>query len=447
MNLLESFRNNWNKKDFGSKQPVLLAISGGVDSIVLADLFLKSGISFGLAHCNFQLRGKDSEGDEVFVKSWAEEKGVRFFSTRFETQKFAETWKKGIQETARILRYEWLEKIRIQHLYQSVATAHHANDNAETLLINLLKGTGISGLHGIPETSGKIIRPLLFAQKEDIENYRKENHLTFRKDISNDSDKYLRNAVRIHILPVIKQYFPQAVHQLSENIFRFSQAEILYRKEVERQLKKLKNVRGKDIYIPVLKLRKTEAYETVCYELFKEYGFSSVQIPQILKLTDAESGRFVSSGSYKVIKDRDFLIITLADTEHTGFIEILAAPCSVQTENGSFHFSLVKNPKTVSADSFTAFIDASELVFPLVLRRWRTGDYFYPFGMRMKKKKLSRFFMDQKIPLHEKEKVWVLESQRRIVWVCGMRLDERFKISERTSEVLKVEFRIQKGLQ
>ena len=442
MELLNQFIQNWKKKDFGSNgKPVLIAVSGGIDSMVMVDLFMKSNLPFAMAHCNFQLRGDDAEGDEQFVKEQAFKLNVPFFSTRFDTKEKSEEWKKGIQETARILRYEWLDEIRKLNGFGFIATAHHANDNAETLLMNLFKGTGISGLHGIPERNENVIRPLLFALRKEIQQYATDHEISFREDISNASDKYLRNAVRLNIIPAIENYFPNVIEQLSENIHRFSQSEILYKKEVDRQLKKLAEQRGNDVYIPVLKLKRTAAKEPLCYELFRQYGFSAAQIPHVIQLADSSSGHYLESTSHRVIKDRDLLIITAQPSMDTDFILIEGAPCVINAGKHHFHFSFSKKPASIPESSNLAYIDAHKISFPLILRRWRQGDYFYPLGMGMKKKKIARFLIDQKIPLHEKENIWVLEADKRIVWVAGRRLDERFRVKESSQRVLKVEMK------
>ena len=442
MDLLAEFKANWQYKAFATEdQKALLAVSGGMDSMVMAHLFLRSGISFGIAHCNFQLRGDDAEKDQHHVQSWAAENNIQFHTTSFNTQETADTWKKGIQETARILRYEWLDEIRVANGYKHLATAHHANDNAETLLMNLFKGTGISGLHGIPEKTDTLIRPLLFAHRQDILSYASQQNVPFREDVSNSSDKYLRNAVRLNIIPAVEKYFPNVVTQLNDSIHRFAQVEELYVEAVNAKLKKLVDKRGSDLYIPVLKFLKAKPLEAIAYELFRQYGFTAAQIPHIIELTESDSGHFMESASHKVIKDRDFLIITTRTTADTDFITIDGVPCTIQAGKHHFHFSLAKNSGAIPTSPHIAYIDASKITFPLILRKWRTGDYFYPLGMGMKKKKLSRFFIDQKLPLHEKDHVWVLECQKRIVWIAGMRLDERFKLKPASHKVLKVELR------
>jgi tRNA(Ile)-lysidine synthase len=439
MDLLQTFQQNWVKKKFVAKeQRVLLAVSGGMDSMVLADLLLKSNIPFAMAHCNYQLRAAAADMDEALVTQWAKDNNIPFHATRFRTQDIATEWKKGIQETARILRYEWLDGLCKEHNYSKIVTAHHANDNVETLIINLFKGTGISGLHGIPETNGIIIRPLLFATRTDIVAYKDAHHIPFREDESNATDKYLRNAVRHHIIPAIEGLFPDAVAHAHATIKRLTAAEMLYDKAIAQERKKLMEQRGKDFYIPVLKLQKREPLETLCYELFTPYGFIPAQLPHIIQLLTTDSGHYISSATHRIIRDRDFLIITTLPTTKTDFITISSVPCVVDTLNGQFSFSIHKKPEKISKAPNCAYIDLSQITFPIYLRRWRQGDYFYPLGMGMKKKKLSKFFIDTKLPLHEKEHVWVIESHKRIVWVAGMRLDERFKVKDNTREVLCV---------
>jgi tRNA(Ile)-lysidine synthase len=442
MDLLKEFKTHIQKKHLVHHgQIILLAVSGGIDSMVMADLFLKAGIPFAMAHCNFQLRAREADKDEALVADWAQKHSIPFHHVRFDTAQKTEEWKKGIQETARILRYEWLDEIRVANGYAAIATAHHANDNAETLLINLLKGTGIAGLHGIPARNGNIIRPLLFAQRADIEQYAKDNDVTWRDDASNESDKYLRNAVRHHIIPTANEWFPNAVQHINDSIRRFAEAEILYRRAVDAEIKKLIDKRSKDIYIPILKLLKLKPLETICYELFHSYGFSSAQVPHIIELFESESGHYISSDTHRIIKNRDFLIITVNQTTATDIITIEGLPCTIETPEGHFHLSLKKKQENLPANDNTAYIDIKRITFPLILRRWKQGDYFYPLGMGMKKKKLSKFFIDRKVPVHQKEAVWVLECDKRIAWVAGMRLDERFKLKPDTTEVLSVEFK------
>jgi tRNA(Ile)-lysidine synthase len=442
MSLLQRFKDNWHKHEFALPEvTVLLAVSGGSDSMCLAELFLQSAKPFAIAHCNFQLRGEASDLDEKLVRDWALAHQIPFHSVRFDTTQKMEEWKKGVQETARILRYEWFEAIRQEHKYTCIATAHNANDNAETLLINLFKGTGIAGLHGILPKQETIIRPLLFAEKKDILDYVTANKAPYREDASNAKDDYLRNAVRHKLVPAAEELFAGVVKNLNNSIERFADAELLYNKAVEQERKKLMEKRGNDFYIPIRKLVKRPALQTICYELFKPFGYSSAQIPQITNLLESESGHFISSATHKVIRNRDFLIVTQVTEQHADFVQITALPCKLQTAHHSYNFKEADKPAVIGSDNGIALIDIAKLTFPLVLRKWKQGDYFYPLGMGMKKKKLSKYFIDQKIPIHEKERVWVLESDKRIVWIAGMRLDERFKVTDKTTKVLKVEIK------
>lgn len=439
--LKKTFEANWRDKHFAKQEDtILLAVSGGADSMVMAHLFLNAAIPFAIAHCNFQLRGAEADGDEQLVKGWAAANGIPFHNIRFNTRQVAAEQKTSIQEAARMLRYTWLEEIKQQHTYAAIATAHHANDNAETLLINFFKGTGISGLHGIPEKNGNIIRPMLFATRQEIEQYSAENNIAYRNDSSNTSDKYLRNAVRHNILPVINGYFPSVVGNLNENIERFKQVETVYKTAIQKQIKKLTERRGVDVFIPTLKLAKASPLATICYELFSAYDFTSAQVPHIIELIDAESGKFMETEHYKLIKDRNFLIITKKDGRETDNILIDSFPAKIATRDTVFSFATAAN-HSFSKDETTATIDFDKLELPLLLRKWKAGDYFYPLGMNMKKKKIARFLIDQKIPLHQKEKVWVLESRKKIIWVAGMRLDERFKLTASSKNILKVEMK------
>jgi tRNA(Ile)-lysidine synthase len=409
-----------------------------MDSMALASLYLACNIPFAVAHCNFQLRDKDADLDETFVREWCNMNGITLHHIRFQTKERSTEWKKGTQETARILRYEWFEQVRKEHGYARIATAHHANDNAETMLINLFKGTGISGLHGILPKSNHLIRPLLFATREEIAAYVEEQEIRYREDISNASDDYLRNAVRHNIVPAVEALFPNAVKSLNDSIARFADAEILYRKAIDAELKKLVEKRGQDHYIPVKKLIHRQPLATIMYELLHPYGFSAMQVPHVLNLLQSETGHYVASSTHRVIRNRDFLIITMGAQQAADLILVEAAPCKVDTGRHTFTFDIHDKPKVIDSDNNLAITDLKNISFPLVLRKWKTGDYFYPMGLAMKKKKVSKLLIGAKMALHEKEDVWVVECGRRIVWVSGLRLDERFKVKDSTEQVLVI---------
>ena len=439
MRLLKQFKEEWDKGGFTRpEETVLLAVSGGSDSMVMADLFLKSNIKFAVAHCNFGLRGAASDGDERLVRDWCLMNNITCHSVLFDTRQQSLEWKKGTQETARDLRYQWFEETRKEHGYAKIVTAHHANDNVETMLINLLKGTGISGLHGIRPVNGHIIRPLLFATKERIAEYTIENNVPYRDDASNDSDDYLRNAVRHHVIPAMQEWFPGVVENVNQSISRFGEAEMLYKGAIEQERKQLIEQRGQDWYIPVRKLKLRQPLATICYELLLPFGFSSGQVADVLNLLTSLSGHYVASSTHRVIRNRDFLVITTLPQPSADLILVESAPCSIETGKYVYTFSIKEKPEQIPADKNEAWLDMKDIIFPLLLRKWRNGDYLYPLGMKMKKKKVSRLLIDEKTALQEKEEIRLLECNKRIVWVSGIRIDERFKVSDSTDKVLVV---------
>jgi tRNA(Ile)-lysidine synthase len=437
--LLHLFEINWAKKKFvvhGGR--VLLAVSGGSDSMVMAELFRSAGISIGVAHCNFGLRGEASDLDEALVRDWCLTNQVVFHRVLFDTKERAVEWKKGTQETARILRYEWFEQLRVEFGYAKVATAHHADDNAETLLINLLRGTGISGLHGVKEVNGAIIRPLLFATKKMIGEYAGQHSIAYRDDASNATDDYLRNAIRHKLIPVASGLVPGAVDNINDSIARFAEAEVLYSKAIERERKRLIEKRGQDHYVPIRKLIKSEPLATLCYELLRPFNFTSGQTEQVVGLLTSTSGHYVSSGTHRVIRDRDFLVVTAVVAGGSDMVLVEGLPATVDTGRYVFHFSLKPRPDVIPPDPDEAWLDMKYIAFPIVLRKWKQGDHLYPLGMKMKKKKVSRILIDAKVSLHDKEEVSVLECDKRIAWLCGMRIDERFKLRPSSEQALVV---------
>ncbi len=437
MSLITQFNAYINEQHlFEKKDKLLLAVSGGVDSVVLCELCSQSGYDFVIAHCNFQLRGKESNEDEIFVQSLAHKYNVDIKSTRFDTVDYAKKNKLNIQIAARELRYDFFNKILAEdNSIKHIITAHHANDNAETVLMNFLKGTGINGLQGIlPKDAGiggKVVRPLLFAKKDMLIALANEQKLQWREDQSNETNKYTRNYFRNDWMPSIEKIIPQLEDNLLENIQRFKEVNLLYESAVETILKKLVEKKGKELHIPVLKLLKTPALSTVLYELLKSYSFSSQQIPEVIKLLQAESGKYISSATHRLIKNRQWVILSpLQDKLSNHFI--------IEQNEKEIHFDDMKisiqqsePPFNINKDQYCAQIDTSAVSFPLILRKWKQGDYFYPLGMD-KKKKLSRFFIDNKLSLLDKENCWVLESDKKIIWVVGQRMDNRCKINSST---------------
>lgn len=447
--LSEKFKENWNlyfNNNSVSKNKFLLAVSGGIDSTVLTDLFYNANINFTIAHCNFQLREEESERDELFVKTLSERYNKEFFAKKFDTKQYAEEKKISIQEAARDLRYSWFEKIIDQQSTVNgqpfLATAHNADDNIETSLMFFLRGSGIHGLTGIKEfdKERKIIRPLLFATREEILLYAKENNLSWVEDSSNATNKYTRNFLRNKIIPSIKEFFPEVKNNIADNINRFKEIEALYNFSIQHYKKKLLEFKGNEIHIPVLKLKNVKPLDTIIWEIIREYNFHSHQIEEIKKLFQSENSSYIQSSSHRIIKNRNRLIIAPNKTKESGYILIEKENSEVKFPNGVLKIEKLQteNFKLQTSNSI-AQLNASEIEFPLVLRKWKQGDYFYPLGMR-KKKKLNRFFIDKKLSATEKEKVWILESNKKIIWIIGYRIDDRFKLTPSTGEILSITF-------
>ncbi len=426
---------------------MLLAVSGGVDSVVLCRLFHEAGLPFGIAHCNFRLRGAEADEDESFVAELAKDFKVESHAERFDTQAYATKNRISIQMAARDLRYEWLEKIRSTKGYLFIATAHHLNDSIETLLLNLTKGTGISGLHGILPKNQKLIRPLLFATREQIEKFAAGHKVRFREDASNESLKYQRNRIRHTVIPALRQINPGLEQSLEQTIQTFRHTESIYRFALEQIRDQCMNRQGDEIFIPIRKLLKMPGYPLVLEELLKPYGFTRQVVSQLCEqLTVEQAGKMYYSPTHRVLKDRRFLILAAKDTRHITNYFIPDGQAQLDLEG------LRLSIRTVDAKGFRipkaakfASLDLRKIKFPLQIRRWRKGDYFYPYGLTRKnsdkpgKKKLSDFFVDQKLNLLDKEKAWVLLSGQQIVWVVGYRIDDRFKFTSNTKKILLLE--------
>ena len=454
MSLLLRFKNFISVKNlFTSKDKLLLAVSGGVDSVVLCELCQQAGFDFTIAHCNFQLRGEESERDERFVLELGRKYEVEVKVKKFDTDKFAVENKMSIQEAARVLRYEWFEEVvnsewsivnrdASKNIHHSpftfhILTAHHADDNAETLLMNFFRGTGLHGLTGIPVSYGNIKRPLLGFTKDELFKFAKENKLDFVEDSSNLSSKYTRNFFRNEIIPAISKVYPQVKENLTDNINRFGEIEKLYKIAVADIKKKLVKEKGSEWHIPVKQLMGYNN-RALIYEVISDFGFTEKQIDEVIKLSESESGKYIDSPifNYRLIRHRHWFIISPVNSIESATIIIEEDNKTVIFEEGTLQLEVTSNRQPATGNHI-ACLDAKEISFPLILRKWKTGDYFYPLGMK-KKKKLSRFFIDQKLSKTEKEKAWVIEMDKKIIWVVGKRIDERFKVTEKTKSVLKI---------
>lgn len=412
--------------------------------MVMAELFHQAGYSFGIAHCNFGLRGEESDADERFVHSAAGRYQVPFYVTRFDTMDFAGFNHFSIQMAARELRYTWFEEIRAKEGYKGIATAHHRDDQIETFLINLLRGTGIAGLHGIPVRKGYVIRPLLFASREEIEHYAREQQISFREDSSNSKLNYVRNRIRHHLIPMIQSIEPNYAVQITGTIDRIRESEAILQPLVEKQRKKLLRREKEKWIIEIGELAKLKPLKAWMYELFSPFGFNEATIGNILRSLDQESGKRFRSSSFRIIKDRkQLIIIPLTDKK----AEKSPEGCFISETSASLDKPIRLSLKTIqresgfqiSGDKHTATLDLDKVIFPLVLRKWQPGDYFYPFGMD-KRKKLSDFFIDEKIPIPDKEACWLLCSGKRIIWVVGHRIDHRYRVTSRTKKLLIVNY-------
>ncbi len=444
MNLSDQFSTYW-KQHFCHLSTLnchlLVAVSGGVDSVALTDLIHHAGFKFTIAHCNFQLRGEESDRDEAFVRKLGEKYGVEVLVKQFNTIQYAEANNLGIQEAARNLRYEWFHELlnsKPKTTNPKLVTAHHADDNVETVLFNILRGTGMNGLHGILPEQNKTIRPLLFAKREGILAYAQQHQLEWVEDSSNASSRYTRNYIRHEVLPLLKQIFPAVTDNINHSIERWREGEELYEQAIALHKRKLCEVKENEVHISVLKLQQSSPLKTITFEIIKDFGFTPAQTGEVLSLLQSESGKYVASSSHRIIRNRNWLIIAPNQSVQATNILIEEGEKKITFSEGILTLEQPVNCQPSSVNSI-ATLDATEIKFPLLLRKWKQGDYFYPLGMR-KKKKVSRFLIDQKVSLIDKEKIWVVESNKKILWIVGLRLDDRFKITDKTKQVLKLSF-------
>ncbi len=449
MKLSQKFILHWWSQYFPHQLPsqlhLLLAVSGGVDSVVLANIVAASGIDFSILHCNFQLRGEESERDEQFVRSLAKRYGKVIHVKRFDTASIVEERKSAVQEVARDLRYAWFEEARTEYQEKNddktvwIAVAHHADDNIETVLINLFRGTGLQGLTGMEPYHGKIVRPLLNLRKEEIRAYAVAHGLDSVEDSSNATNDYTRNYFRNELIPGIKQVYPSVEKNLFHTINRLKEADILYRNALKQVFEKMVELKGDEYHVPVLLWKQASPLTTVTYELIRDFGFSAAQTTEVIKLLDAENSSYIVSKTHRLIRNRNWMIIAPLAKEH----DHLLIPVDTDDNTVVFAEGILKLASTTSATipgtNSEVLIDADELQYPMLLRPWKQGDYFYPLGMP-KKKKISRFLGDLKLSKTEKEKVWVLESGKKIVWVLGLRIDHRFRITDHTKYKLQLTY-------
>ena len=435
--MLQKFQSHiFQNFPFLSGKKLLLATSGGLDSMVMVDLFRKLSFKIAIAHCNFQLRGVESFEDQNFVQNYAESNEIKLFVTQFDTEAFAKDYKLSTQVAARELRYNWFYELLETENFDYVLTAHHADDNLETFLINLVRGTGLDGLTGIPAQNENVIRPLLIFSRQEIEQYAKENNIDWREDSSNASDKYLRNKIRHNLVPILKELntdFLSSFHKtqvyLQESKTMVEDASIMVYQQVAKEI-------GEDIHFDLNKLQQLPNYKSYLYQWLREFGFSAWD--DIYDLVESQSGKQVFSNEFRLLKNRGFLILSPINNEDKKEEYYIFKDQKEIDSPLNLSFSKVADIGIVSNRAI--FVDEDKLHFPLVLRRWNEGDTFQPFGMEGKSKKVSKIFKDEKLSLIDKENTWLLCSDDKIIWIIGIRQDERFKLEKTTKNRVQIQW-------
>lgn len=439
----ETFRDKIKEINlFQADNYVLLAVSGGLDSVVMSHLFHAEGYHIGIAHCNFKLRAADADADETFTRVLAQRFGVQFYSVSFDTQAYAQQHGISIQMAARDLRYEWFERVRIENGYDYIATAHHADDQAETVLINLARGTGLAGLQGFKPKSDRIVRPMWHFTRRQIESYASQHHIAHREDISNSETKYIRNKIRHQIIPLFEEINPSFGISLSRLSAIAEDTHKLLDFFVQRELPAMMQQKGDSMYVDIDAIKAFPSIELLLYEILKPYGFTSAVVKEIADGVEKQPGKMFYSPTHSCLKDRDHLIISpLKQSIPSELILVEKNEHAINTPFGKFIFSIHTDfsSSDIRPDPFYLYADIERLTFPLTLRHPARGDYFYPLGMSGKKK-ISDYLTDKKIPLTQKEKVWLLCSTDKVCWIAGMRCDERFKITHSTREVFTVNY-------
>jgi len=431
------------QKLFTRKDKILLTVSGGIDSVVMCELFYLAGLQFGIAHCNFQLRGQESDVDEQFVKELAAKYSVPFYVHHFNTLDIASEMSVSIQMAARQLRYDWFEELAETEKYQYYATAHHQNDEIETFFINLLRGTGIAGLHGILPKQNHLIRPLLFTSRGKIEKFAEDNQLKYREDSSNSSIKYLRNAIRHKIIPEFKHLAGDFEKVMIETIEKIRDTEVVFNEMLEIKRKEIVVHNNSTVFINIEKLMAISPLKIYLFHFLSPFGFNNETIESLILTLDDISGKQFFSSTHRLLKDRENLIITeISNSCPINVVYRIEETDTQMAEPLMLDFRITTDSEMIkiNPDKNLAYLDFDKLKFPLYLRKWQHGDYFFPFGMRGKKK-VSDFFTDQKFSIIEKENTWLLCSADDIVWVVGWRIDERYRLTTKTMRGFLIEMK------
>jgi tRNA(Ile)-lysidine synthase len=437
--MLDRYKNHINHKfPFLYDSKLLLAVSGGLDSVALAHLCLQSQLNVTIAHCNFNLRGSESDADEAFVIKLAKSLNIEVFTQRFDTLNYAAKNKLSTQMAARELRYNWFQEMATALNFDFILTAHHADDQLETFLINFLRGTGLEGLTGIPEINNNIVRPLLLFSREDIETYLKKANVLWREDSSNITTKYLRNKLRHEVVPVLKDINPQLLDSFKSTLSHLNDVADIVDESLNAVAKRaIVNIDDNGISYKISEFKKVNNPHAYLYHMFKDFGFTAWD--DIVHLLDAQTGKQVFSDTHVLLKNRDVLLLSeLKDVAEIKVYQISKIPEIVDFPLGELVVNEVEvidknNPKAM-------FIDGKKLQFPLELRQWQHGDYFYPIGMTGKKK-VSKYLKDIKLSLVEKDQTWVLCSNGDVVCILKNRLDRRFMANQESSHIIKIELK------
>jgi len=412
----------------------LIACSGGLDSVVLAHLCHQLQLNFVLAHCNFKLRGQESDNDAVFVEKLAQQLNATFFVTHFNTKAYVAKNKGSIQMAARELRYQWFHEIMANEGLKAIVTAHHADDNLETFLINLSRGSGIEGLTGMPEKTKSVYRPLLKFDRAKLLQYAENSGTLWREDASNADTKYVRNKIRHQIIPELKTLHPSFLANFKNSISYLEQTNTLVKQVICTWKSQHFVTQGNQIKIAIAALKACAPLETYLYGIFSDYGFSEWN--NVKALLEGMSGKSVWSKTHRLVKDRDYLLLSEIEDIEDGLATYTIPKDAVSIKAPlKLEFSLVA--ERGNNEQNVIYVAKNALKYPLLIRKWNKGDYFYPIGLNGKKK-LAKFFKDEKVSVLDKAAQWLLCSEDKIVWVIGRRADNRFKVVDATTEIMKI---------
>ncbi|WP_158839384.1 tRNA lysidine(34) synthetase TilS [Polaribacter sp. L3A8] len=433
--MLQELSNHINHNlPFLKGKKLLIAISGGIDSVVLTHLLSALKFNISLAHCNFNLRGTESDLDENFVKELGKEQNIAVFTSHFNTEEFAKKNKQSTQIAARNLRYDWFNELIEKHQFDYLLTAHHADDNLETFLINLTRGAGLDGLTGIPEINGNIVRPLLTFSRNDVLTFAKENNIYWREDKSNASTKYTRNKIRHLITPILKEINPSLLETFTKTTEHLKESLQIIEDKVNDVSTKVISTENNFIKLDISEIEKTSNPKAYLYQLLKEYNFTEWN--DVYQLLSAQSGKQVLSKTHTLLKNRGFLL--LSKNVSSNEVKMFLIEETQSEITNPIHLKLEEVKEKSTENNQTIYVDKQRLSFPLTLRKWQDGDFFYPTGMTGKKK-LSKYFKDQKLSLLEKQNTWLLcNNNEDIIWIIDYRLDNRFETTQQTKSILKI---------